>query len=429
MNRRAILRAVTAVPAIVTLPAMARPHRDQALLLPSGFLSTQGNQIVDQNGNNVRIAALGMMGCLYVNGFPDGLTQAPLQTMIDNIALFGFNAVRIHASFYYLFGSGSRAILGNTRGNNPSLEHCTPIQILDAMIAACKVSGMKVIIDHNSNDTECGQNSSGLWYGDGDGGRTTGTFQANWVALATRYAGNSTVIGFDLHNEPHPVRSQRPLINWAGRANGGLQKVALPGNMNDIHAMYTSVGNAILVANPNVLIICEGILDYSNGAPWGDLRYIIADPVVLNKPGKVVYSIHNYPQDVSGYLPDSGAAAISQWNSVWGFVYEENIAPVWIGEAGASLDGTSQQGESLAAQEAWATTLVSYCNGTAPGGITVAQGKQGISVSWWAFGPSVIGQPNGILNSRDSWSTKSLKSGQQAVWSQLLYRGSARRRL
>ncbi|MFX5533994.1 cellulase family glycosylhydrolase, partial [Acinetobacter baumannii] len=100
--------------------------------------------------------------------------------------------------------------------------------------------GLKVIFDHHSNQGTAGQQKNGLWYdlgpgSDGTDGVITGkvtaeTFKRNWLQMARTFAGNATVIGFDLHNEPNGDRGH---ITWGD------------GGPTDIKAMCESVGSAI----------------------------------------------------------------------------------------------------------------------------------------------------------------------------------------
>ena len=76
-------------------------------------------------------------------------------------------------------------------------------------------------------------------------------------------------------------------------------------------------------------------------------------------------------------------------NHSWGYLISENIAPVWIGEMGASMTN--------ARAEAWADTLLAYMNGKAPGGLTLAAGQPGVSGSWWLWGNLDHDNPNGYL--------------------------------
>jgi endoglucanase len=120
-----------------------------------------------------------------------------------------------------------------------------------------------VIFDNHNNEAtsadweNAAQQRNGLWFDTGpgtdgtDGAGTQGTisaakFQEDWVTFAKHWAGNSTVIGFDLRNEPC-AHTKTPAL-WGG--NGPT----------DIHAMYEAVGNAILTVNPDALIICEAVI-------------------------------------------------------------------------------------------------------------------------------------------------------------------------
>ena len=142
------------------------------------------------------------------------------------------------------------------------------------------------------------QQKNGLWFNTGpgtdgtDGAGNKGTisaakFQEDWVAFARHWAGNPTVIGFELRNEPC-AHTKTPAL-WGGKGPTG------------IHAMYESVGNAILAVNPDALIICETVLNYRIGACEGDLSVVRDLPVALTNPAKLVYSVHEYPKEIGGY--------------------------------------------------------------------------------------------------------------------------------
>jgi endoglucanase len=145
--------------------------------------------------------------------------------------------------------------------------------------------------------------------------------------------------------------------------------------------MYQRVGNAIQAIDPNPLIICEGLIDYPSGAYAGDLRAAAAYPVVLNTPNKVVLSVHEYPNTVGGYGAglDTGSIYISRMQTMWGFMLSNpapaNACPLWIGECGDYCTNASEQN--------WASTFVSFCNGTASGGPTFTSPNQGVGTDWW----------------------------------------------
>ena len=123
----------------------------------------------------------------------------------------------------------------------------------------------------------------------------------DWVTLARRYAGNPTVVGFDLRNEPHTPAGD----SYAQGATWGTGDPA-----TDVRLAYEQAGNAILAADPGALIFCEGISENPNSSggfdsTWwgGDLAEAGQFPVVLNSPGHVVYSAHDYgPEPVPADL-------------------------------------------------------------------------------------------------------------------------------
>ncbi|HTR16987.1 MAG TPA: glycoside hydrolase family 5 protein [Acetobacteraceae bacterium] len=390
-------------------------------LLPSGYLSTQGNQIVDANGNPVRIDSIGWNGTAGPAGSAlQGLWAASYESILDSMKADGFNAVRIPWTDVNL-----NAVPANTPAlgtidfsQNPDLKGLTTLQTFQKIVAYASQIGLKIIFDHHNNEGSGGQQANGLWFDSGpgtngtDGSGHTGTvtaakFQQDWVQLAQTFAGNSTVIGYDLDNEPTSVGK----INWG------------QGGPTDIKAMYQTVGNAIQAVDPGALIICEGPQFYSPppsgsgmnskvAAPEGDLTGVATNPVVLNAPNKVVYSVHEYPKEISAITKDSGTAAIQRYNQVWGYLVSQNIAPVWIGEMGASMKSSDSK--------AWASTLLGYMNGAygAQGGPTFSGNQQPVSGSWWVVGPQ-SDNPDGT---QTAWGPGHYRPEQQAITDQMLFK-------
>jgi endoglucanase len=378
---RRIVFAVLLCLASVTAYAAGDP-------LPAGYLSVAGNQIISGSGQNVRLACVGY-------NEPTGNYSSDM-TIIRSL---GFNCVRY-----------------------PYYDTTLNLTTMDQIVAAAAAANIRVIFDHHGNEADgscLGQQSNGLWYdlnggsqnntnntdGCGETGTITyATFKQNWVNIAAHYAGNSTVIGFDLHNEAS-VTSGQTVVNmsWGASTDPGV----------DMQAMCQDVGTAIHGVNSGALIICEGLINYTGTTASGatnpiaglmDLTAVPAHPV--NITGKVVYAIHDYPQPISGVTPDSGSARITAMNTMWGFVVKNNTAPVFIGEMGASLDNSNG---SLADEQAWASMLTNYANGLSggSGGPTFGGTQQPISTDWWTFG-NLSGQaPDGILNADNS-----AKSGQ-----------------
>lgn len=344
-------------------------------LLPAGFLSAKRSQIVGPDGLPVRIASVGLTGMNVVGGRLQ--LAGPFNGIEGHVAAMrglGFNCVRVDWI-------------------DKTLEDPKAMAQLDAFVAACKRVGLKVIFDNHNNEAtpadweNAAQQKNGLWFDTGpgtdgtDGSGNTGTvsaakFQEDWVTFAKRWAGNPTVIGFDIRNEPC-AHTKTPAL-WGGSGP------------TDIHAMYETVGNAILAVNPDALIICEAVINYQTGAFEGDLSVVRKLPVVLKNPAKLVYSVHEYPREIGEYKgPESGDGYIERMNKMWGWLVTEDIAPVWIGEMGASMKSTQSK--------AWGKTLLDYLNGKAPGDPTFARDQQPIGGDWWAWGCLTGQNPNGCV--------------------------------
>lgn len=403
LARLAVLAALVACsvgPGVAAeIAGAVRPAGRGGSLLPPGWLSTRGSQIIDAQGQVVRIASIGWYGTDGPAGYAlQGLWAVSYRDICDSIVAAGFNTVRIPWSDVNL---DARPLNIRESGTidfdaNRELVGLTTWDIFKEVVDYAGRIGLKVIFDHHTNDGGGGQQPNGLWFDrgpgsdgtDGAGHRGTVTaamFKANWLRFARQYAGNPTVIGFDLHNEPHGG-------NWG------------QGGPTDIWAMFVEVGNAIGAVNPDVLIICEGLQNYRGEAPEGDLRPVATKPVALRVPDKVVYSVHSYPHEISDVALDSGPAAVARYEASWGFVARQNLAPVWIGELGASDPGPG------GSAHAWATTLLDYMNGFEPP----------LSGSWWNIGTEDLGaNPNGL---QTAWGVGHYRPEQLHITDRLLFR-------
>lgn len=339
-------------------------HSHPSTMLPSGYLSTSGSQIIGSrptpapSGKPVRISAIGWFGQNGLNSNePVGVT-GPLrgiQANVNAMKAAGFNTITIGWNDASLHSGDASAYLEG----------------IDRVVDAAGHVGMKVILNHHvdeglqGNGNCLAQQANGLWYDSGPGTDgtdgcgnpgtvTQATFLSDWEVFARRYSGNSTVIGFDLDNEP---------LAYPGMSTWG------DGGITDIREMYSEVGSALEELDPGVLIICEGPQNYNGTfagpegvtSPEGDLTLAQDQPVTLTVDGhavtdKVVYSVHEYPSEISGITQDSGPEAIARYNAVWGYLIIGDIAPVWIGEAGSSMQNNPDD-------TAWANTLTSYLNG------------------------------------------------------------------
>ena len=232
--RWSFARMLRCIP-VLAFAALALPASVQAApsptLLPAGPFSTEGNQIVDQQGPE-RAARL----CRLERGqraYPAENTDPP-----DGLA-----RLQLHPVF-----------LGKRHSAEENLKQ---IDFIAEGGGGCR-SSPDPRQPHQRAGTWRpgqlgGQQRNGLWYNlggasdgtDGGGNRGTTTdakFMRDWEAVARHFAGNHTVIGYDLRNEP---------LEWPGMSVWG------GGSDRDIRSMYVRAGNAILAVDADKLIIVE----------------------------------------------------------------------------------------------------------------------------------------------------------------------------
>jgi aryl-phospho-beta-D-glucosidase BglC (GH1 family) len=379
--------APTATPTPVPSPTasptpVASPTPTATPVNSTGYLSTKGNQIVDSNGNAVRITGVNWFGFETGNQVLHGLWTRDYHSMIDQVKSLGFNTLRIPFSNQMLAsGAATSSINYNV---NPDLQGLTPIQCMDKVIAYAGQIGLKVFLDRHSAKADNYPNED-VWYIPGDSYYTEAQWINDWVMLAKRYAGNPTVIGADLFNEPKKTATwgnSAPATDW----NKAAERCA----------------NAILGANPNLLIFVEGVEKYNNQTTWwgGNLTGVAQYPVMLTVPNKLVYSAHDYPASVFAQTwfsdPTYPRNLSSIWNSNWGYIFQNQSTPVLVGEFGSTLAASSDQ--------TWMKSLLAYMNGdfSLSGTNALTSGQKGISWTYWSLNPD-SGDTGGILNS--DWTT------------------------
>jgi chitinase len=344
-----------------------------------GYLSTRGNQIVDASGETVQIAGINWFGAETSRFSPDGLFTRNYKDMMDQMLELGFNTIRLPFSTQALdAGSMPNDI---NYGINPDLAGKNALQVMDAIVAYADEIGIKIILDHHRSSAGDSASSNGLWY---DNTYSEARWISDWKMLAARYADNDSVIGADLHNEPHGSAT------WGG------------GGANDWAAAAERAGNAVHDVNSNWLIFVEGIESYQGNYYWwgGNLMGVRDRPIVLETPNKVVYSAHDYPESVyaqpwfnDGNYPNN---LTSVFDKYWGYIYKENIAPVYIGEFGSKLQS--------AKDIAWFNEITAYLSGdlNTDGVKDIPAGNEGISWTYWSWNPN-SGDTGGIL--KGDWSS------------------------
>jgi endoglucanase len=366
----------------------------------TGYWHTSGSKILDANNQQVRIAGVNWFGFETGNYVLHGLWSRDYRDMLNQIKSLGYNTIRLPYSTQ-LLDAGSKA---NSISNAPTTawpqgmnlplmvngqqngQPLPPLQIMDEIIRYGGSIGLRFVLDRHRPDSG-GQ--SPLWY---TSQYSEQRWISDWVMLAQHYAGNTAVVGADLHNEPHHVQG-----NPSAGACWGCGNTA-----TDWRLAAERAGNAILAANPNWLIVVEGVDCYGPGGvtepsqgaecTWwgGNLTGAKDYPVRLNVANRVVYSPHEYDNGVFNQtwfsdpnFPNNMNALYDRW---WGYLYKNNVAPVMLGEFGTLLNDPKDT--------QWLNNLVTYLGRNT--------GANGISWTFWSWNPN-SGDTGGLLN--DDWMT------------------------
>ena len=357
--------AIASVVAALAVPLLQLGHTEaaQARTRSVGWLHTSGATILTSANRPYTIQAANWFGMETSTCAPHGLWAISLDEGMARIASLGFNTVRLPYANECLRAIGTTSI---DLHRNPSLAGRTPLQVMDRVIQRAEAHGLSVILDRHRPSTAA---QSGLWYTRDYPERV---WLADWQMLARRYKNSRTVIGVDLHNEPHGPACwgcRDPARDWAGRAR--------------------RAGNAVLAVNPRLLVIVQGVERQGNGQwTWwgGGLSDAGRRPLRLDVAHRVVYSPHEFPASV---YPHKWFSASNyprnlpgQWDRNWGYLDKKGIAPVLVGEFGSRAQTRSDQ--------QWLDTLVGYLKSSK------------ISFGYWSFNPN-SGDTGGLV--KDDWRT------------------------
>jgi aryl-phospho-beta-D-glucosidase BglC (GH1 family) len=345
-------------------------------------LSTCGRWIVDRQRRRVKLASVNWYGASDTELVPGGLDRVTIASVARTIRELGFNSVRLPFSNEML--KVTKPVAPEHVAANPDLAGKTPIEVLDAAVAALTGEGLLVILNDHSTHAMwcCNYDDDGLWY---TRDHSEEQWIADWEWVVDRYRSNPRVVGADLRNE---LRIAKPIEGLLPRfPNWGL------GGRDDWHAAATRAGNRIHARNPDLLIIVEGL----NSAD--DLTGVARRPVVLDVPHKVVYEAHQYSFFRPGApaIPGIGGPTYGSMTArelaeashdQWGFVTDPGkpyTAPLWVGEFG----------DSASSDPKWLTNLAEYLR------------TLDADFAYWPLngGPKAAGGPEPFGLLEDDWTT------------------------
>ena len=313
------------------------------------WLHTDGRRILDADGNEVWLTGINWFGYNTGTNTFDGLWACDLNTSLQAIADHGFNLLRIPISAELLlqWKNGEYPSANFNQATNFYLVGMNSLEIFDYIIDQCRANGIHVMIDIHCAKTDASGHTVNLWY---NGDITTQDYLESLSFIAQRYKDDDTILAYDLKNEPHgkPYENNKAIWNDSEDENNWKHAAEL-------------AAMAVLDKNPNALVMVEGTEIYpvdikTNGNysstdeddyyfNWwgGNLRGVRDYPVNLGKyQDKLVYSPHDYgpavynqPWFYSGYNYDS--LMKDCWEDNWFYIYEDNIAPLLIGEWGGFM--------------------------------------------------------------------------------------------
>ena len=335
-----------------------------------GHWHTRGSQIVDSENRVVHLAGVNWYGFETTDKVVHGLWAKDYHEILQSIKANGYNTIRLPYSNEMI----ERPIVPtaiDTNTFNNDLAGLNSLEIMDKIVNGAGSVGLQVILDNHRSSAGNGPEVNGLWY---SGEYPESAWIDDWTMLAKRYAnvrdanGKAVVVGMDLRNEPHlnPNGSPGTGACWTGDpAKGGCSEDDTAHNWP---MAAQRAGNAILKANPNLLIFVEGLDCYDNDCGWwgGNLLGVAEHPVEFAVRNRLVYSPHDFGPNLYPQKWFNGATTRASlygvWDKYFGYIYNAGMAPLWLGEFGTGNNGADASSDVAGSQGQWFNSLVQYVN-------------------------------------------------------------------
>merc|ERR1712137_631331 len=283
---------------------------------------------------------------------------------------------------------------------NPHLEGKTPIEVFDVIVNALGNCMVAVIPNNHCSFAAWGGDvdANGLWFcadrvGDRREEYTEEQFFADWRSLARRYRRVPWVVGYDIRNEVRPVPTKAH-VKWPvwGETKGVVPSLLFFLTYHDWRVAAGKAARGILEEDPDKLIVLERIV-----LPAQSLESYVRFPPDDVPANRLVFAAHSYAWTGPGiYIPnfqklggwndrgwkknvqdlvrgkilgktvggtdetrnfqDMSPDEQLNWHRIhWGYLLEDNRAPVWVSEFGLPLNANERE-------RAWYETLVHYIN-------------------------------------------------------------------
>ena len=419
------------VPGNASLPATTANSADNA---PDSYHDdwlhvNENAEIVDMYGNPVWMTGCNWFGYNVTTQCFDGVWSRNMHEMLNEMADHGFNLMRVPMSTQILLQWKNHDpdpyMVKINEWKNPELtvegiEGGKPkysFDIWNQAVEWCRENGIKIMIDIHCATTASNGHQYPLWY-DSNYSYDDWLEALNWVA--DYYKDDDTIIAIDLKNEPHGKNDGQGMAKWDDSKDDNNWKYAAERG-----------ANAVLSANPNLLVMVEGIevypkfeegedwdsqpVDYARypwspfyGAWWGgNFRGARKYPVNLGKyQSQLVYSPHDYGPLVweqDWFKKDFTRETLldDYWRDSWAYLIEEKISPLLMGEWGGFID---KEHDPTGDNTKWMTILRDYMI------------EKRIHHTFWCFNEN-SGDTGGLLtNDFQKWDEDKYALVKPALW-------------
>ncbi len=391
-------------------------------------------EVVDMYGNPVWMTGCNWFGYNVTTQVFDGVWSRNMHEMLNEMADRGFNLMRVPMSTQILLQWKNKEpdpyMVKINEWKNPELtvegiaggKPKYSFEIWNQAVEWCRENGIKIMIDIHCATTASNGHQYPLWY-DSNYSYDDWLEALHWVA--DYYKDDDTIIAIDLKNEPHGKNDGQGMAKWDNSKDDNNWKYAAERG-----------ADAVLSANPNLLVMVEGIevypkfeegedwdsqpVDYARypwspfyGAWWGgNFRGVKDYPVDLGEhQSQLVYSPHDYGPLVYKqewfYLNDPNKTFTREtllddyWRDSWAFIIENKISPLLMGEWGGFIDEVHDPtGENTQ----WMTILRDYMI------------ENRIHHTFWCFNEN-SGDTGGLLtNDFQSWDEDKYALVKPALW-------------
>ncbi|HOV25169.1 MAG TPA: cellulase family glycosylhydrolase [Pseudobacteroides sp.] len=404
------------------------------------WLHCEGDKVVDKDGNEVWLTGANWFGFNCSENVFHGAWY-DVKNILQSVADRGINLLRIPIStellYSWMIGKPNK-VSSVTAANDPPYMVMNPdfydpetkgpknsMEIFDIIMGYCKEMGIKVMIDVHSPHADNSGHMYELWYGmetKTAGVVTTKMWIDTLVWLTEKYKNDDTILAIDLKNEPHGTRG------YSGPCPSTTAKWDNSTDENNWKYAAEQCGKAILKANPNMLIVIEGIQVYprtEKGITWddpdvwnatgdnavyhnawwgGNLRGVKDYPIDFGSPQlnkQIIYSPHDYGPSVYNqpwFDKDFTTQTLldDYWYDTWAYIDDQKIAPLLIGEWGGHMDGGKNQ--------KWMELLRDYMI------------EKRINHTFWCINPN-SGDTGGLIgNDWSTWDEKKYGLLKPALW-------------